>query len=320
MGENDLTKATGVSVATFGGDVHVEWDPAAVTPLGQLPFFIDFLKTAELFEPWVEDCPLTYQSPNAPSRRDVLGTILLSVLAGHRLYAHITSMRCDGVNPGMLGMSRVLSEDSIRRAFRSISAGDCQVWQRDHLSRCYESLLEEPWILDMDTTVKPLYGRQEGAVVDFNPRKPGRPSHVYHTYFVGTLRLVLDVEVQAGNHSSSKHSREGLFDFIDDLPDECHPEFLRGDSGFDNEATIKEAEERQLPYLFKLRQTAVVKRLIEKLFKHESWVEAGQGWEGTESHLRLSGRSANRRVVVLRTRSSQEHPDGGRSPKRIRPG
>jgi hypothetical protein len=31
-----------VAVDTFGGRVHVEWDPqAAVTPLGQLPFFTD---------------------------------------------------------------------------------------------------------------------------------------------------------------------------------------------------------------------------------------------------------------------------------------
>ena len=32
-----------VTVDTFGGRVHVEWDPqAAVTPLGQLPFFTEF--------------------------------------------------------------------------------------------------------------------------------------------------------------------------------------------------------------------------------------------------------------------------------------
>jgi len=39
-------------VETFAGRVHVEWNPQAeVTPMGQLPFFMDFLKTAELFEP-----------------------------------------------------------------------------------------------------------------------------------------------------------------------------------------------------------------------------------------------------------------------------
>jgi len=34
-----------VEVDTFAGKVHVEWDQnAAVTPLGQFPFFIRFLK------------------------------------------------------------------------------------------------------------------------------------------------------------------------------------------------------------------------------------------------------------------------------------
>ena len=37
----------GVSFDSFAGPVRVEWDTeAALTPLGQLPFFIDFLKAA----------------------------------------------------------------------------------------------------------------------------------------------------------------------------------------------------------------------------------------------------------------------------------
>jgi len=48
-----------VAVDTFAGRVHVEWDPqAAVTPLGQLPFFTEFLQVSGLFDPWVSDCPL----------------------------------------------------------------------------------------------------------------------------------------------------------------------------------------------------------------------------------------------------------------------
>jgi hypothetical protein len=74
-----------VAPLTFGGRVHVEWDPQApVTPLGQLPFFIEFERLGVLFDPWVADCPLAYASPNAPKVRDVLGTVLMAVLAGHR--------------------------------------------------------------------------------------------------------------------------------------------------------------------------------------------------------------------------------------------
>src|SRR5205807_2844359 len=43
-------------------------------------------------------------------------------------------------------------------------------WMKKHLQASYEPLLEEPWALDMDTTVKPLYGHQEDAKVGYNPQ------------------------------------------------------------------------------------------------------------------------------------------------------
>ena len=61
----------------------------------------------------------------------------------------------------------------------------------------------------MDTTVKVLYGKQEGAVVGYNPKKPGRTSHTYHNLVAG-LRLVLDADVLAGNDSHSNHTLPGL--------------------------------------------------------------------------------------------------------------
>ena len=80
-----------IALDTFGGRIHVEWDPAAaVTPLGQLRFFIEFLKVSGLFEAWVTDCPLAYHSNHASDKRAVLATLLLSILAGHHRYAHIT--------------------------------------------------------------------------------------------------------------------------------------------------------------------------------------------------------------------------------------
>jgi len=88
-----------VEVDTFDGKVHVEWDPmAAVTPIGQLPFFIQYLKLGNRFEPWVNEYPLHYTSNNAPTKTDVLGSLLLSVLSGHTRYSHITTLMSDTVN------------------------------------------------------------------------------------------------------------------------------------------------------------------------------------------------------------------------------
>ncbi len=130
---------------TYRGRIHVEWDPdAPVTPMGQLAFFVDFLKTADLFAPWVSQSPLTYASNNAPEPVDVLGTLLLSILAGHWRYSHIATLRCDRVNPELLGMSKIVSVDSARRAFVKTNPETCRDWQQFHLQRSCAPLLTVP--------------------------------------------------------------------------------------------------------------------------------------------------------------------------------
>src|SRR6516164_911335 len=171
----ELAAEGSVTAETFAGRVHLEWEHAApVTTMGQLAFFIEYLKQGGLFESWVAGCLLHLTSPNAPAKRDVLGTVLLSVLAGHWRYAHITALRGDGVNAPLLGMKKVVSEDAVRRALSKIEEEPGIAWLREQLEYCTRPLLSEPWILDVDTTVKPLYGHQEAAVVGYNPSKRGR--------------------------------------------------------------------------------------------------------------------------------------------------
>ncbi len=210
--------------------MRVEWDAeAAVTALGHFAFFVEYLKLSGRFDALVGDCPLTYTSGNAPAVRDVVGTAVLGILAGHWRYAHLTALRGDSVSPALLGISRVMSEDAVRRGFGKIEAAAGEAWLHRHLKATVEPLLSEPWVLDCDTTVKPLYGHQEGAVVGYNPHKPGRPSHAYHTFQISGVRLVLDVAVRPGNQHSSKHSEPHLWPLLEPLPRACWPHLVRGD-------------------------------------------------------------------------------------------
>src|SRR4029450_5314375 len=162
-------------------------------------FFTEFRTVTGLFDRWVGDCPLAYKSPNGSSGRDILGTWMLSILCGHWRYAHVSAMRADAVNLG---------------------------------------LLECPWILDVDVPIKPLYGKQQGAVVGYNPHKPGRPSHAYHSYQVSGLRLMLGVDVLAGNQSHANHTLPGLVRILDGLVGEKRPRLVRGDAGLAGEALL----------------------------------------------------------------------------------
>lgn len=313
--------AAELRVATPGGRFHVRWDEGgSATALGQLAFFAEFLEVSGLFARWVDGCPMAYTSPNAPDVVDVLGIWLLSILDGQRRYAHVAGLRGDGVAPQILGMNKIVSDESLRRALahlapdqpgraseeeraaRAAQLEKSAAWMDAALNESTREALRTPWILDADTTVKLLYGHQAGAEIGYNPTKPGRPSHTLHTYWIGNLRMVLDVEVQGGKASAAKHSLPRLRLLIERLAPEERPALARGDNAFGNEGVMGEMEEIGQRYLFKLRQTAGVKRLIERQWQQGEWQDVGQGFDAVESELRLTGWSRSRRVVVLRRR------------------
>jgi hypothetical protein len=80
------------------------------------------------------------------------------------------------VNPPLLGMRKVCSEDAVRRGLAKHAPGRPSTrgrvdpagiheakglpWLQNHLDYCTTPLLSEPWVLDMDSTVKTLYGHQ----------------------------------------------------------------------------------------------------------------------------------------------------------------
>ena len=308
-----------MSVVTPGGRIQVRWDTRAnATTMGQLAFFAEFLEVAGLFERWVEQCPLHYTSPNAPAVRDVLGTWLLSMLDGHRRYAHVASLRGDAVAPQILGMSRIVGDESLRRGLAHIAPAPkkthsdserqeqenqvslAEQWMNQALRESARHALDTPWILDIDTTIKTLFGYQSGAEVSYNPHKPGRPSQAVHTYWIANLRLVLQAQVQSGKSHSAAKTLPGLIELVTSLPKEHRPQLVRGDCAFGNEGVMCELEAIEQPYLFKLKQSSNVKRLIERQWERGDWRDAGQGWQAREDVLKLTGWTKARRVIVMR--------------------
>ena len=306
-------------VQTPGGVFTVRWDDrGSATALGQLAFFAQYLETAGLFEAWLKSCSLNYTSPNAPALVDVLGTWMLSILDGHCRYAHVGALRGDGVAPSILGMGKIIGDDSLRRALSAIApapddkhtpeqraAQQAQLaravrWMQDQLKHSIAQATSTPWILDCDTTIKVLYGRQDGAVVSYNPHKPGRPSHAIHTYWIGNLRLVLDAQLEPGNRHSPAHGRAGLLALLEGMPEHQRPKLVRGDCAFGSEGEMSALEAIGQPYLFKLRQSAGVKKLVQRQWRRHDWASVGQGWEACEDVLRLTGWTQARRVIVMR--------------------
>lgn len=305
-------------LTTPGGRYQVRWDDnGSATALGQLAFFAEFLEVSGLFERWVTHCPMSYTSPNAPETKDVLGTWLLSILDGQWRYAHITGLRGDSVAPGILGMTKIVNDESLRRGLKHLApalergaederpAREAQLakttaWMDQALMESVREALGTGWILDADTTIKLLYGHQDGAEISYNPIKPGRPSHVIHTYWIANVRLVLDAEVQNGKAHAARHSLPRLIALLKSLAAAQRPRRVRGDIAFGIDPVMSELEAMEQAYLFKLKQSAGVKRLIERLWRQSDWQDMGDGYHAVETRLTLSGWAPERRVIVVR--------------------
>ncbi len=189
---------------------RIEWTECVkVTPMGGMAFFGHYLHANGLLDGLVEGCPLTYTSNNAPGKRRVIGTIVGGVLQGARRYAHLSHITNDRLCAEALDIiDGFVSEDSVRRGLQKMVKANwamCDEWLLKAELASVLPLLSEPYILDVDTSVKPMYGHQEGAEVAYNPTKPGRPSQALHVGLIGSLRMLVAVDVQRGKAHAASH-------------------------------------------------------------------------------------------------------------------
>lgn len=101
----------------------MEWsdEDARVTRMGGLAYFVQYLGATGLFEHLVQGCPLSYESNNAPNKRELLSMQLLSVLSGQTRYAHISALSGSGLDAQLMKMNKIPSEGSVRAGMLEIS-------------------------------------------------------------------------------------------------------------------------------------------------------------------------------------------------------
>ena len=172
VSESEVTPPEVVTVQTPSGPVTVSWEPGtAVSVHGLAVFFIEFLHVSGLWAALRDRCPLQRTSPNATDIPSVVGSLLLTVLSGGNRYRHIDALRGDAVLPELLGMEKIVSADSIRRAVIDLAADAAgQAWISDLLLETVLPVVRQgSWILDLDSTVVTVYGKQSGSAVGYNP-------------------------------------------------------------------------------------------------------------------------------------------------------
>jgi len=238
-------------------------------------------------------------SPNQIPVVDLVLAFLVAVLTGGRRFAHVERLRTDEVVQAMLGLVRMPSAMTLTRYFGGLVRS-----QVEHLSAVLGEFVFRRLpraalgaTLDLDSTVFERYGRQEGSLQGYNPRKHGRPSHHPLLAMLAEAKLVLHAWLRSGNTSSARGVRAFLVEALARLPHDFRLYAVRADSGFFVSEFLDELEQRALPYVIAVRMNPLLRRAVAAIGQ---WQSFAPGLEAGETSYCAHGWQASRRLVVVR--------------------
>jgi len=160
-------------------------------------------------------------------------------------------------------------------------------------------------ILDLDSTVVTVFGRQEGAAVGYNPRYRGKRSYDPLLCLEANSSFLWDTELRPGDAGTWVGSRELLATCFLSIPADIRELRVRADAGFGYGPVLEILEARPAQYAVVARMTGSLKRALGGL----SYDRLNPRWEIAECEHRTSEGAPTRRCVVARRAIEEADPE-----------
>jgi len=160
-------------------------------------------------------------------------------------------------------------------------------------------------ILDLDSTVVTVFGRQEGAAVGYNPRYRGKRSYDPLLCLEANSSFLWDTELRPGDAGTWSGSCELLASCFLSLPADIRELRVRADAGFGYGPVLEMLEARSAQYAVVARMTASLKRALGGL----RYERLNARWEVGECEHRTAEGAPPRRCVVARRPIEETDPE-----------
>jgi len=275
-----------------------------ITAWGGLSLLAGYADRINLPEVFKRQMPFDLTSPNATKPIDIILAFMGGVMTGARRFAHIEPLRHDAVIRQIFGMDRFPSDITIMRFFKRF--GRRQIEEFFAPLRAWQLRLMTPpggYTLDLDSSVFERYGKQEGAVLGYNPKKHRRPSHHPIIAVLAETCAVIHAWLRSGNTASISGAVEFLKEALSAMPTGAAVQTIRADSGFDSGGFFDFLEESGLSYVVTARFTYGVKRAV---FSVSDWHELDEDTAVGETMFQAKSWSKSRRLVVIRQRNRKD--------------
>jgi len=242
---------------------------------------------------------------------DAVDGVILTVIAiigGADDLQAVKAVWADRVLRKLSGWVSIPDNSTFGRLFRSFrqrhvvqleTVNQClrgRIW-KEALRRGTSSIaVRSPLLIDVDSTEKTAWGKQEGVKKGYNPRRMGRVSYHPLLAFCSETKEILQGWLRSGN----AYTGNGVVDFMKQLLAHLPSQqriFFRGDSGFFNGRLFDLLEERGHGYLVKVKLKNMKKHLAGLPWEA---IPGQHEWEQTEFLYKCDNWENGRRFVALR--------------------
>jgi len=289
-------------------NVRIAFNHRGLTHYGGIFFFHEFTRVLQLRDFLARH--LTYGRLRYDySLSQMLLALIYPILLGLDRLETAAFLRTNGTFQYLTGLPSYPDPQSLRRFLLQAPPEF-----REHLHRLNDRLLQrfihQPQhrsrlMLDLDSTVVTVFGRQEGAAVGYNPRYRGKRSYDPLLCLEANSAFLWDTELRPGNAGPWPGSVELLASCFLSVPSDIRELRVRADAGFGFDPVLAVLEQRAAEYAVVARMTSSLKRGLGTL----RYQRLNAHWEIAECEHQPGDWKQARRYIVARRRMEETEPE-----------
>jgi len=243
---------------------------------------------------------------------DMVFLLVVGLIGGSCSIQQSVLLWADGVLRRVAGWKRIPDDGTVGRVLKEVKERHVngleslvhalrrRVWERAWRSgRSQVGLFCQLWI-DIDSTVKTVYGRQEGSAKGYNPHKRGARSYHPILAFCAQTKEIVQGWLRSGDAYTSNGVVEFVKQMAAQMPGHCRL-VIRADSGFFSGALLSWLEQNGHGYLIKVKLKG-----LGCVLAGQTWTAIGNGWEQCEFSYQAGSWDKARRMVAVRRRKQTE--------------
>jgi hypothetical protein len=289
-------------------NIKIACNHQGLTHFGGVHLFHEFLRVLHFRDFLAQQ--IRYPRRNRDySLSQMLLALIYPIILGLDRIETASLLRSNGTFQYLTGLPSFPDPQTLRRFLLN-----APVYLREQLHRANDRVLERfihlpdhrsRLILDLDSTVVTVYGRQEGAAVGYNPRYRGKRSYDPLLCLEANSSFLWDVELRRGDAGTWAGSVELLACCFHSSPSDIREVRVRADAGFGYGPVLDMLEAHPAQYAVVARMTPSLKCALGGL----RYARLNPRWEIAEFDHRPSDWFQARRCIVARKLIEEADPE-----------